>query len=64
MKQISKYQKLKLIGLIIKAMTGVVGTAVILTENHPYISIAILAIGAGANEYVSFLKDLESNGQK
>lgn len=64
LQSLSTYEKLKLWGLIIKSVFGTVGGAVILTQNHPYISIIILAIGAGANEYVSFLKDREaSNGQ-
>lgn len=58
--KITKYQKLKIIGLVIKSVTGVIGGSLILTENHPYWSIAILAIGAGANELVSALKDLEA----
>jgi len=57
---LSKYDKFKLIGLIIKAITGVIGGSLVLTEKHPYITLVVLAIGAGANEWVSFIKDKEA----
>ena len=57
---LSKYDKYKLFGLIIKAITGVVGGSLVLTEKHPYITLVVLAIGAGANEWVSFIKDKEA----
>ena len=31
--------------------------AMILTENHPYISLGILSLGAAANEAITFIKD-------
>jgi hypothetical protein len=58
---LSNYEKLKLTGLIIKAITGVVGTAIIISENHPYLAVIVLSIGAAANEVVSYLKDKEAN---
>lgn len=61
-KILTTYDKYKLIGLIIKSITGVIGGSLILTETHPYLTLFILAIGAGANEWVSFLKDKEANG--
>lgn len=57
---ISKIEKLKLIGLCIKAATAIVGGSLILTEGHPYWSITMLAIGAVANEVVSFIKEKEN----
>lgn len=57
---LSKYDKFKLFGLVIKAITGVVGGSLVLTEKHPYITLVVLAIGAGANEWVSFIKDKEA----
>jgi hypothetical protein len=58
-KNLNTYEKFKLLGLIIKAVFGSIGGAVILEQNHPYLALLILAIGAGANEWVSFLKDRE-----
>jgi hypothetical protein len=56
---LSKIEKLKLIGLCVKAATGIIGGSLILTEVHPYLSIAMLAIGAVANEVISFIKEKE-----
>jgi hypothetical protein len=58
-KNLNTYEKFKLLGLVIKAVFGTVGGAVILEQNQPYLALIILAIGAGANEWVSFLKDRE-----
>jgi hypothetical protein len=58
-KNLNTYEKFKLLGLIIKAVFGSIGGAVILEQNHPYLALFILALGAGANEWVSFLKDRE-----
>jgi hypothetical protein len=57
---LSKIEKLKLIGLIIKSITAIVGGSLILAEGHPYISISILALGGAANEIVSFIKEKEN----
>lgn len=56
----SKVEKLKLIGICIKSATAIVGGSLILTEGHPYLSLAILAIGGVANEVVSFIKEKEN----
>lgn len=40
----------------IKAVTGVVGTSLVLEQNHPYITVAVLAIGAVANEAIDYFK--------
>lgn len=57
---LSKIEKLKLIGLCVKAATAIVGGSLILTEGHPYLSVAILALGGVANEIVSFIKEKEN----
>ena len=59
MKKFTKLERLKYIGLLIEAVTGVLGVAVILTENHPYITILILSLGAMSSKSVEFLKDRE-----
>lgn len=60
---LSNYDKLKLSGLIIKSVSGVVGGSLILSEAKPYLTLAILAIGAAANEIVSYLKDKENRNE-
>lgn len=57
---LSRIEKLKLIGLIIKSITAIVGGSLILAEGHPYISVSILALGGAANEIVSFIKEKEN----
>ena len=57
---LSRIEKLKLIGLIIKSITAIVGGSLILVEGHPYISVSILALGGAANEIVSFIKEKEN----
>lgn len=56
----NSYEKLKLIGLIVKAVSGVVGGSLILSEAKPYLTLGILAVGAAANELISFLKEKEN----
>ena len=57
---LSKIEKIKFIGMAVKSVTAIVGGSLILSENHPYLSLAILAIGALGNELVSFIKDKEN----
>ena len=57
---LNKIDKLKLAGLSIQAVTGVVGASLILTENHPYFTLVVLAIGALSNQIVSFIKGKEN----
>ena len=52
--------KLMLIASLIKAITGVVGASLILTENHPYLALIALAIGAAANEFILFVEKQKS----
>ena len=58
---LSKIEKLKLIGLCIKAATGIIGGSLVLIEGYPYLATAILALGAVANEVVSFIKEKEND---
>jgi len=44
----------RLIANIIKAISGIAGASLILTENHPYFSLLVLCIGAAANEYILY----------
>ena len=56
----TKLELLKLIGICIKSATAIIGGSLILVEGHPYLSIAILALGGVANEVVSFIKEKEN----
>ena len=58
---LTRFDKLKLTGLCIKAASGIVGGSLILSEAKPYLTLAILAVGGIANEVVSFLKDKENS---
>ncbi len=55
----TKYDKYKLVGLCIKAATGIVGGSMIVSEGHPYITLAVCSIGAVSNEIVNFIRDKE-----
>lgn len=57
---LSKVEKLKLIGLCIEAVSGVVGGSLILVEGHPYITLIVLGLGAVATKIVSFIKEKEN----
>lgn len=57
---LTKYDKLKLWGMIIKSVSGVAGGSLILAEGHPYLTLTILGVGAASNEFVNFLKDKEN----
>jgi hypothetical protein len=49
--------KYELTGMLIKSATGVIGGSLVLENQHPYITLAVLAIGAMANELVTYIKD-------
>jgi hypothetical protein len=51
-----KPNKAKLVALCIKSVTAVIGGSLILEQNHPYITITVLALGAIANEIINFYK--------
>lgn len=55
----NKIDILKLIGLSIKAASGVIGGSMILEQTKPYLTLTVLAIGAVANEIVSAIKEKE-----
>ncbi len=57
----TKYDKYKLIGNCIKAVTAVIGGSLVLQNSHPYLTICVLAIGAVSNEVVNYIKDKETN---
>jgi hypothetical protein len=52
----NKTNKAKLIALCVKAVTGVVGASLVLEQNHPYLALTVLAIGAVANEVINFYR--------
>lgn len=52
-----KSKKLKLIALCIKAVTGVLGASMILSEQRPYLTLLVLCIGAVANEIILFMNE-------
>lgn len=54
-----KSKKVKLIAVCIKAVTGVLGASMILTEQRPYLTLIILCIGAVANEITNFYSQEE-----
>ena len=62
----SKMDKWELFATIIKAVTAVATTAVVLEENHPYITLIILMLGAAANEYLMYMhkRQVEIEKQK
>ncbi len=41
--------------LLTKTVSGVLGGALVLTEDHPYIALFFLAVGAAANETIMYL---------
>jgi hypothetical protein len=56
----TEYDKFKLTGLCIKSATGVIGGSLVLEQKHPYLTLAVLALGAIANEITNFLKEKEN----
>jgi len=50
----NKPNSAKLIALCVKAVTGVVGASLVLEQNHPYLALIVLAIGAACNEIINF----------
>lgn len=56
-----KSKKIKLLALCIKSVTGVLGASMILTEQRPYLTLAILCAGAIANECLNFMSQEENN---
>ena len=57
---LDRLDKFMIVGYSIKAATGVAGSAVILEQEHPYLAIGILALGAISSEVTNYIK--EKNG--
>ena len=49
-----KNRKWAFIAIAVKAFTGIIGGSLVLTNEHPYLSLAVLGIGAIANEAINF----------
>ncbi len=49
-------KKVKLVANLVKAVTGALGASLILSEDHPYLSLIVLSIGAAVNEYLLYLE--------
>lgn len=57
-----KFSKLELTALIIEGFTVTVGGALILSENHPYLSLMMLGIGSASHKVVMYYEKL-NNGK-
>lgn len=55
----NKSKKIKFIALCIKAVTGILGASMIITQQRPYLTLMILSIGAIANEILNFINTEE-----
>ena len=42
------------IAFAVKSVTGILGGSLVLTNEHPYLSLMVLGIGAIANEAIDF----------
>lgn len=49
-------EKIELISLIVKTITGILGGSLVLESNHPYLTLFVLALGATANEVLEYIK--------
>ena len=47
-------EKQRFVLQMIKVASGIAGVAVVLNENHPYLTVGILVIGAIANEALNY----------
>lgn len=56
-----KINKLKLIILFLKGLTGSIGAALILDGKHPYITILVIGIGAGTIEVINAMKETNND---
>ena len=50
-------KKWELVALCIEAATGIVGGSMVLEQNHPYITLAILATGAISTKIANYIKE-------
>ena len=49
-----KNRRWAFIAFAVKAVTGILGGSLVLTNQHPYLSLFVLGIGAVANEAIDF----------
>jgi hypothetical protein len=52
----NKLTKLKLVVVFIKGFTASVGAALIIDGKHPYITLLVLGVGAGAIEMINLMQ--------
>jgi hypothetical protein len=48
--------KIKLVALMVKGVTGILGASLVLSEDHPYWALFVLSLGAIVNEYLIYIK--------
>lgn len=53
---LTRLEKIILIGMCIEAATGVVGGSLILVEGHPYLTLAVCALGAVGAKVANYLE--------
>lgn len=51
-----KPTNIKVILLCVEAITGVIGSALILNQDHPYFALGTLAVGAAVSKIINFYK--------
>tara|TARA_R110000772_G_scaffold71032_1_gene156016 strand:+ start:83 stop:259 length:177 start_codon:yes stop_codon:yes gene_type:complete len=49
-------KKWAFIAFSVKAVTGLLGGSLVLTNEHPYLALAVLGIGAIVNEAIDFFE--------
>ena len=47
-------EKQRFVLKMVKVASGIAGVAVVLNENHPYLTVGILVVGALANEALNY----------
>ena len=52
----SRNKKAKLIALCVKSVTAIIGSSMIIQNQHPYLTLLVLSIGAIANEMINVYK--------
>jgi hypothetical protein len=48
-----KPKKARVIALCVKAVTGVLGGSLVLTNEYPYLTLGVLCLGAVVNEFIN-----------
>lgn len=54
---LKKMKKWELVALCIEAATGIIGGSMVLEQNHPYLTLVILATGAIATKIANYIKE-------